>query len=52
MKGKAKRGDLRDICGTVCCPNAVLAFFCVIIRNYEKENIKYEYLGIYAEQIS
>jgi len=26
MKGKAKKGDLRDICGTVCCPNAVFAY--------------------------
>ena len=41
-----------NIIGTVRCPYAVLAFFCVIIRNYEKENIKYEYLEIYAEQIS
>ena len=26
MKGKAKKGDCRDIGGTVCCPNAVLAY--------------------------
>jgi hypothetical protein len=37
MKGKAKKCETRDISGTVCCPNAALAFFCVIIRNYEKE---------------
>ena len=26
MKGKAKKRDCRDISGTVCDPNAVLAF--------------------------
>ena len=26
MKGKAKIWDLMDISGTVCCPNAVLAY--------------------------
>ena len=52
MKSKAKKGDCRDISGTVCCPNAVLAFFCFITKNYEKEKIKFEYLRIYAEQIS
>ena len=26
MKGKTKIWELRDISGTVCCPNAILAF--------------------------
>ena len=41
MKGKAKKGDCRDISGTVCCPNAVLAFFLLYNKKLRKGKLKF-----------
>jgi len=51
MKGKAKKGNSKDINRTVCSPNAV-PLLLLYNKKLWKGKLKFEYLRIYAEQIS